>query len=262
VGKFLYFKIPHLKCSFLDFGRDQDGAADLATFHFLENEQKWWGNFIYENFPTFFCGFQALIRSDFRGIAFFAGSMPDKRWNLGGEISLFQNTPPKMLIPGFRPGSGRRARLILGFRPGSGRRARLIPGFRPGRSGFSEPEQGCDAGFCIDSAGVGTVLGASQPSIFWRMSKNGGVISYIQISPPFLLGCRHRSGRIIGKSRFSPDQCPINVGNWVEKFLYFKIPHPKMRIPVSAAPDRNPPRARVSGLRSDRQFSDRCKKKK
>jgi hypothetical protein len=72
-----------------------------VSFHFLENEQKWWGNFVYVNFPTFFDGLQALIRADFWEIAFFAGSMPDKRWNLCGVISLFQNTPPVLLISVF-----------------------------------------------------------------------------------------------------------------------------------------------------------------
>jgi hypothetical protein len=86
-------------------------VRDSATFHFLENEQKWWGNFVYENSPTFFGGLQALILPDFRKTAFFAGPMPHKRWNLCGGISLFQNTPPKMLIPGFRPGLERRPRL-------------------------------------------------------------------------------------------------------------------------------------------------------
>jgi hypothetical protein len=95
-----------------------------------KNEQKWWGNFYISNLPTFFGGFQALIRQDFRKIMFFAGSMPHKRWNLCGEISLFQNTPPEM----------------------------LIPGFRPGRSGISKSEQGFEVGFCIDSAGSGRRL--------------------------------------------------------------------------------------------------------
>jgi hypothetical protein len=80
------------------------GSGRLAGFHFLENEQKWWGNFYISNFPTHFAGLQALIRTDFREIAFSVESMPNKRWNLCGVISLFQNTPPEMLIPGFRPG--------------------------------------------------------------------------------------------------------------------------------------------------------------
>jgi hypothetical protein len=98
------------------------GAQGFAGFHFLGNEQKWWGNFVYENSPTLFCGLAALIRPDFRKIAFFAGSMPHKRWNLGGVISSFQNTPPKMLIPGFRPGSERRPRDR-----GEARRIRAAP---------------------------------------------------------------------------------------------------------------------------------------
>jgi hypothetical protein len=111
VGGFRYLKIPHQKCSFLDFGRDRDVARGFAGFHFLENEQKWWGNFIYTKLPTFFGGLRALLRSDFREIVIFARSMPHKRWNLCGEILLFENTPPKMLIFGFRPGSERILRL-------------------------------------------------------------------------------------------------------------------------------------------------------
>jgi hypothetical protein len=78
VGEFRYFKIPHQKCSFLDFGRIRVAARGSGPFHFPENEQKRWGNFVYENSPTFFGGFQALIQPDFRRIAFFAVSMPCK----------------------------------------------------------------------------------------------------------------------------------------------------------------------------------------
>jgi hypothetical protein len=94
-GNFAISKYPTQKCGFLFFGRNRYGARGSASFHILENEQKWWGNFYISNLPTLFCGLAALIRPDFQKIAFFAGSMPHKRWNLGGEISLFQNTPHK-----------------------------------------------------------------------------------------------------------------------------------------------------------------------
>ncbi|MGI6204484.1 MAG: hypothetical protein ACOYJH_04310 [Anaerovoracaceae bacterium] len=97
--------------SFLDPAVRGTPAGDRDPGLFRQNEQKWWGNFIYTKLPTFFCGFAALIRPDFQEIAFFARSMPHKRWNLGGGISLFENTPPKMLIPGFRLGSRRRSGL-------------------------------------------------------------------------------------------------------------------------------------------------------
>ncbi|MGI6204712.1 MAG: hypothetical protein ACOYJH_05495 [Anaerovoracaceae bacterium] len=109
------------------------GACGSTAFHFLENKQKWWGNFHIRKNPTLFCWIAALIWPDFREIVFFAGSMPYKRWNLCGEISLFQNTPPKM----------------------------LIPGFRPGRSGFSESEQSGEAEFCIDSTGRAGACGSA-----------------------------------------------------------------------------------------------------
>jgi hypothetical protein len=38
----------------------RDYGCGSAAFHFLENEQKWWGNFVYANFPTLFGGLQRL----------------------------------------------------------------------------------------------------------------------------------------------------------------------------------------------------------